>query len=265
MVFHNGTEDHGEGGNLMVGARRTAVLLDHHPLWLDAIQPVLGRTGVDVAGRTDSPATALALLKEHNPDLFVVEPGTPTGDFDTGRVRDALRVSPGTKVLVLTDRADAREIDDALAAGASTFVIKTAHPDDLGAAVRQTFEHSVYLAGGRAMTEPRPRDVEPATDLTRRELEILRLVAEGHSNAGLAKMLWVTEQTVKFHLSNIYRKLDVANRTEASRWAQLHGILSDGPQTSGDAGAEAAAVWGSENGHRNGGSNGGPVRLATQH
>ena len=64
-----------------------------------------------------------------------------------------------------------------------------------------------------------------AHDLTRRELEILCLVAEGHSNSQLAAMLWVTEQTVKFHLSNIYRKLDVANRTEASRWAQLNGLL----------------------------------------
>ena len=70
--------------------------------------------------------------------------------------------------------------------------------------------------------------------LTRRELEILRLVAEGHSNAQLARMLWVTEQTVKFHLSNIYRKLDVANRTEASRWAQLHGLL-DGRAANGPA------------------------------
>jgi DNA-binding CsgD family transcriptional regulator len=51
-------------------------------------------------------------------------------------------------------------------------------------------------------------------------------VSEGHSNAQVARTLWVTEQTVKFHLSNIYRKLDVGNRTEASRWAQLHGVLS---------------------------------------
>jgi DNA-binding CsgD family transcriptional regulator len=56
-------------------------------------------------------------------------------------------------------------------------------------------------------------------------MEILRLTAEGYSNAQMAKMLWVTEQTVKFHLSNIYRKLDVSNRTEASRWAQLNGML----------------------------------------
>jgi DNA-binding CsgD family transcriptional regulator len=75
-----------------------------------------------------------------------------------------------------------------------------------------------------AAREPVPT-VEDSPELTRRELEILQLVAEGHSNSQLAKMLWVTEQTVKFHLSNIYRKLDVANRTEASRWAQLHGLL----------------------------------------
>jgi DNA-binding CsgD family transcriptional regulator len=68
-------------------------------------------------------------------------------------------------------------------------------------------------------------------ELTKRELEILRLVSEGHSNSQLAKMLWVTEQTVKFHLSNIYRKLDVANRTEASRWAQVHGVITSRRET----------------------------------
>ena len=73
------------------------------------------------------------------------------------------------------------------------------------------------------MAKPVASDVVAA--LTKRELEILQLVAEGHSNSQLARILWVTEQTVKFHLSNIYRKLDVANRTEASRWAQLHGLL----------------------------------------
>jgi DNA-binding CsgD family transcriptional regulator len=64
---------------------------------------------------------------------------------------------------------------------------------------------------------------EPSTPLTNREMEILRCVAEGHTNARIGRDLWVTEQTVKFHLSNIYRKLGVTNRTEASRYVLLHG------------------------------------------
>jgi DNA-binding NarL/FixJ family response regulator len=106
------------------------------------------------------------------------------------------------------------------------FVVKKAHPDDLAVAVRQAYEHSIFLPGWTSETEPAFADRPDHPDLTRRELEILRLVAEGHSNADVAKMLWVTEQTVKFHLSNIYRKLAVGNRTEASRWAQVHGLLS---------------------------------------
>jgi len=81
---------------------------------------------------------------------------------------------------------------------------------------------SDFMNGAPEPVEKGPVDA----GLTRREVEILQLVAEGYSNAQLAKMLWVTEQTVKFHLSNIYRKLGVANRTEASRWAQLNGLLT---------------------------------------
>ena len=77
--------------------------------------------------------------------------------------------------------------------------------------------------------------------LTRRELEILQLVAEGNSNAQVGRLLWVTEQTVKFHLSNIYRKLDVANRTEASRWAQVRNLLPQPGQPDASSPPLAAA------------------------
>ena len=126
---------------------------------------------------------------------------------------------------------DLEHIDAALEAGAVAYVVKTVHPDDFAAAIRQAFEHSIYLAGATAMppTVTAAAPSAPATDdwcgLTRRELEILQLVAEGHSNAQLARMLWVTEQTVKFHLSNVYRKLGVSNRTEASRYAMRRGLL----------------------------------------
>jgi DNA-binding NarL/FixJ family response regulator len=132
-----------------------------------------------------------------------------------------------TKVIVLTASPDAEYIEAALACGASAYVLKTAHPDDLRATVRQAFRHSIYLPRRSAPRTGVASELQQNPhDLTRRELEILYLVAEGHSNAKLAKMLWVTEQTVKFHLSNIYRKIGVANRTEASRWAQVNGLLS---------------------------------------
>jgi DNA-binding CsgD family transcriptional regulator len=72
-------------------------------------------------------------------------------------------------------------------------------------------------------------------DLTRRESEILQLAAEGHTNGSLARMLSVTGQAIKFHLTNIYRKLEVHNRSEASRWATLHGLLPNQTPAGGAA------------------------------
>jgi DNA-binding NarL/FixJ family response regulator len=84
------------------------------------------------------------------------------------------------------------------------------------------------IAHGNVVHRYEPRNGTLKDDgcpLTDRELEILRLVAEGYTNGRIARQLWVTEQTVKFHLSNTYRKLGVANRTEASRYAHVHGLL----------------------------------------
>jgi DNA-binding NarL/FixJ family response regulator len=209
-------------------AARTAILLDPHPLWLDAVTHVLQRVGVDVRETTTEPEEALALLSESNPDLFVVELSAYVGRVEAA---DAIRVAreraPGIRVIVLSTVADPEHIDRALNAGAVAYVIKTAQPDDLASAVRQAFDHSIFFPGSAETAAPAMAPASEAdTPLTKRELEILRLVAEGHSNADMARKLWVTEQTVKFHLSNIYRKLDVANRTEAGRWAQLQGLLS---------------------------------------
>jgi DNA-binding NarL/FixJ family response regulator len=129
---------------------------------------------------------------------------------------------------VLGESQDTSAIDAAFDAGAVAYVFKSAHPDDLASAIRQAFEVSIFLAPTRWVAPPSVASkttADATPGLTKREFEILQLVSEGHSNGELAKMLWVTEQTVKFHLSNVYRKLNVANRTEASRWAQLNGML----------------------------------------
>ena len=207
---------------------RTAVLLDEHPLWLDGVEQVLARIGIEVKGKATSPDHALALIEEHGPACFVT--GIEMSTRRDGRPRVPLALAkqraPELKVIVLSAYGDPQYVDAALAAGAEAYVLKTAHADDLASAIRQAFDHSIYLARGHNGKRQHSREsIEEAWGLTRRELEILTLVAEGHSNAQLARMLWVTEQTVKFHLSNIYRKLNVSNRTEASRWAQVHGLL----------------------------------------
>ena len=207
---------------------QTAVLLDEHPIWLEAVEGVLHRIGIRVTGKTTSPRQALTLVEETRPDLLVAELGHANGGADRATfLAKARQLVPHLRTIVLSVHADSHHIDAALGAGAAAYVVKTAHADDLASAVRQAFKHSVYVAGTRSASPIAPPTESNISDagLTRREREILQLVAEGHSNAQLARMLWVTEQTVKFHLSNIYRKLDVSNRTEASRWAQLNGLL----------------------------------------
>jgi two-component system response regulator DevR len=209
-------------------AEKKAVLVDQHPLWLETVEQLLGRIGVKVVGKATRPSRALVLVDELLPDLLVTEIKMPDGEIDgITLVRQAVKRSPDLKPLVLSMYDDQQHIEASFTAGAVAYVLKTAHPDDLASAIRQAFDHSIYLAGARPGTVHPEPIVDDAPGLTRRELEILQLVAEGHSNAQLAKMLWVTEQTVKFHLSNIYRKLDVSNRTEASRWAQLRGLLAE--------------------------------------
>jgi DNA-binding NarL/FixJ family response regulator len=207
--------------------KRTAILVDQHPLWLDTVEQVVRRAGVDVVAKITSSTVAHDRVAELRPDLLVTGIKMGEGEMDGLALLRAVRERvPGLKAIVLSMYDDAQHIDAAFAAGAHAYVLKTAHPDDLTSAVRQAFQHSIFLASGRPAAGPAPVSIDDSPGLTRRELEILQLVAEGHSNAQLARMLWVTEQTVKFHLSNIYRKLGVANRTEASRWAQLQGLLT---------------------------------------
>ena len=210
----------------------SAVTLAPHPLWLEALEGLLNRIGVREVHRATSSAAALALVEKHAPDLFVLD--LDVGD-ESPDVWDCLRcvkeLQPDIKTAVVSERAQERSIEAAFAAGAEAFCTKAAEPDDLAAAIQQAFDRSIFLARGQvdqgAIAVSAARAVRNGNDagLTRRELEILQLVSEGHSNSQLAGKLWVTEQTVKFHLSNIYRKLDVSNRTEASRWAQVHGLL----------------------------------------
>jgi DNA-binding NarL/FixJ family response regulator len=210
---------------------RTAVLVDEHPLWLDAVEQVLTSVPVEVVGKATSLEDATRFTRELDPDLVVVET-LMSSEEQSGHtwLAETRKQFPDVAVIVLSTSDDAGDIASALSLGAVAYVVKKAHPDDLAVAVRQVYEHSIYLPRVvEGTAEPEVDEDAHGSDLTRRELEILRLVSEGLSNTELARMLWVTEQTVKFHLSNIYRKLGVANRTEASRWAQINGLLPAEP------------------------------------
>src|SRR3954453_10843554 len=211
--------------------RRTAVVLKAHPLWLDAVEGVLERLDLEVVGKTSSFSEGRELVGGTRPDVLLLEPFDNAGN-DPGLelMKHAQDVHPPLKTIVLSDSHETDSVDAAFAAGACAYVFKSSHPEDLASVIRQVFDVSIFLAQTHRPGPPKPTVAAPQADtnkgLTKRELEILQLVAEGHSNGELARTLWVTEQTVKFHLSNIYRKLNVATRTEESRWAQLNGLLA---------------------------------------
>ena len=146
------------------------------------------------------------------------------------RIAELHDAVPATKLVLLTRTMDRAALDEAFRAGIDAAISRDIDPASLGILVRQIGLGAVFHSFARSVAAELRAD--PRADLlTAREWEILRLVAHGNSNSRVAATLWVTEQTVKFHLSNIYRKLGVANRTEASHWAHTHGLLSaDAPQ-----------------------------------
>ena len=205
----------------------TAVVLDRHPLWHEAVEHVLHRLDVRVVAKATSPAVALHAIEKQRPDLLVT--GITMDDSDLDGIeclREARERMPELSAIVLSTRCEPRVVDAALEAGAFAHVAKSSHPDELA----ETVLDALAIPGdGSPAVDPADRP----SRLTRREHEILQLLAQGHSNAQLAKLLWVTEQTIKFHLSNIYRKLNVSNRTEAAHWAQVRGLLETVPDPVG--------------------------------
>lgn len=210
-------------------AEKSAVLLDHQPMWLEALDGVLVSLGIVPLAKLTDPAEALTMVIEHQPDLFILDTDT-SGSLPDGLtcLREAIGRVPSLKAVVISASSDTERIKAALGAGAMAYVLKHAHPDDVAAAIRQIFSRSLYFADGQKAPRPRPSMEADNAGLTRREREILEHVALGRTNGEIAHALWVTVQTVKFHLANIFRKLGVTNRTQASRWAHTHGLVRKG-------------------------------------
>jgi len=203
--------------------KRIRVLVaDDHPLFLAGIRTILDAAeDIEVIGEAASGAKVLPLIKNKQPDFVLMDYLMP--QFDGLACLENIRARhPEIKVAFLSGHRDPEVIEAALRRGASAFVLKTVNPDDLAAVIRQVVNGTVFQSLDFA--EPDEGEAARAVGLTERELSILQALARGLSNDAIAKELWITRQTVKFHVRNIYRKIDVSNRTEAARYAYQHAL-----------------------------------------
>jgi DNA-binding NarL/FixJ family response regulator len=200
-----------------------ALILDQQPVWLDALERVLEGLNIKVAAKLDDPAAALEALASERISLFMLALEHADGSEEAEFVRAARAAATDTVVLVCSSRRDPVRIRRVLEAGAAAYILKTLSEEDVRCAIRQAFERTIYL-----FSSPRRRPAEPRPEqtLTERELEILALVASGRSNSEVARLLWVSQATVKLHLSHVYGKLGVSNRTAAAAWAHAHGVAT---------------------------------------
>jgi DNA-binding NarL/FixJ family response regulator len=198
------------------------VIADDHRLVLDGIKRALEDDGdFEIVGETQTGTQVLPLVGRTNPDLVLLDLRMPQMD-GLACLDEIRRRHPDVKVVMLSASSSQDLIDTALRRGASAYVVKTVDPDDLPGTLRQALEGNVHTAVG---IEDPERSGAKALGLTEREVTILGALARGLSNDEIAKEFWVAPQTVKFHLTNIYRKLGVKNRTEATRLAYQHGLV----------------------------------------
>ena len=181
-------------------------------------------------GQVNARRGSIRSVVEAEPDAVLVD-DLERSSQAIDLVREIHAARDETAVIVLTMSMDSDWLDAVFAAGAVGVISKATHPAALATLVRETINGNVLHVqkGSGAWRGFRTAAVAvEESPLTTRELEVLQLVAAGSTNAEIARKLWVTEQTVKFHLSNVYRKLNVGNRTEASRYAHVNGLLSIG-------------------------------------
>jgi two-component system nitrate/nitrite response regulator NarL len=196
------------------------LIADDHPLVLTGVRRTLEQDGgFEIVAETQTGTEVLPLVGRTNPDVALLDMRMPGIDGLTCLDRIRHR-HPDVKVVICSMDSDPEQVQEAFRRGAAGYIVKNVGPKDLASAIRQAVDGTAYHALGLpAINED---NAARAAGLTSRELQIMKAVARGLSNKAIAKELWITEQTVKFHLGNIYRKLNLANRTEAARWVVAH-------------------------------------------
>lgn len=226
--------------------RRRVVIIADNSLIVEAIRIGFYKSAAfDLIGRADGHKASATIVLATQPDVILLD-DMGHSERALELIRDLRSLDDGISVIVLSVDTDLEWLSRLFDAGATAAISKATQPIALATLVRETLDghiyHNVLSACARRGDRSSVGGAVDSLPLTRREREILRIVAGGASNAEVARQLWVTEQTVKFHLRNIYRKLDVSNRTQASRLAYASGLVGEQTPRVGGGHAELAVV-----------------------
>jgi two-component system, NarL family, nitrate/nitrite response regulator NarL len=202
------------------------LIADDHPLMLQSIRRALEASeGIDVVGAARSGDEVLALVERRNPDLVLLDLHMPGLD-GLHCVAEIKRSWPDVTTVVISASDDRASIDSSLLAGASAYILKSVSCMDLPSVLRQASSGAVYHVPSAPCRHNGEQPADGRPDLTPRELTILTAVAGGRTTKAVSQDLWLSEHTVKFHLTNIYRKLGVSNRSAAIRYALEHDLVA---------------------------------------
>ncbi len=197
-----------------------------------ALRQLLEENGpLRVVGEAATGEGAVTQVREHAPDVVVMDLAMPgLGGVEATRL--IIDEAPHTSVVVLTVSEEATDVVDAIVAGACGYLLKSASIDELIAGIRAAAAGDALISpgiAGRLLSHVReqaaPASPSPTTQLSARELDVLKLVAEGKDNAEIAAALFISPKTVKNHISNILMKLQISNRIQAAVYAVRRGIV----------------------------------------
>jgi two-component system response regulator NreC len=209
-----------------------AVVVDDHAVVRSGIKLLLEREDdIEVVGEAGNAKDAIFRARALKPDVILLDVVMP-GQSGIDVLPSLLKEAPETKVLVLSMQDDPSYVREAFAAGASGYVLKEAADEEVVSAVREiagggNYVHPV-LGARMVAADAAARAAAEADPLSDREREVLRLLALGHTNQEIAKMLYISVRTAETHRAHIMQKLRLSTRAELVRYALTHGLLEEG-------------------------------------
>ncbi|QWF82068.1 response regulator [Amycolatopsis sp. CA-230715] len=209
-------------------SRVRVVVVDDQAVVREGLVLIVGMLdGVEVAGAAENGEEALRIVDRERPDVVLMDLRMPRldGVGVTRRIRDG---HPGVRVVVLTTYSDDESILAALKAGARGYLTKNARADQIERAIATVMAGETHFEPvvQRRLVELATRERPSNGDLTPRELDVLRLIAEGRSNREIASLLYITEGTVKTHVNNIFAKAGLRDRAQAVSYAFRNGLAT---------------------------------------